>query len=139
MKSLGIRNNNPLNIRFSKHVTWKGQSGVHRGFCKFETMKLGYRAALLLLCNYYNKGYDTIHKIINRWAPPSENDTPAYIRYVSFASGVNPYVRIPDFYTLAQIALVMSIHECGSGIVTPEYREAFDDAYTDFDYPELKK
>lgn len=138
-QSLGIRNNNPLNIRYSKNIHWKGQNGVKKGFCTFESMKYGYRAALLLLCNYYNKGYDTIRKIINRWAPASENNTSAYIKYVSFACSVEPDVRISDFYTLTQIALVMSIYECGTGIVTMEYREAFNGACSDFNYPELKK
>lgn len=137
MQTLGIRNNNPLNIRYSKHVHWKGQTGVKKGFCTFESMKLGYRAGILLLCNYYNRGYDTIHKIINRFAPPTENNTQAYIKYVSAVSGVNPYVRIPNLYTLASVARIMSVYECGPSIASQDYRDAFEDAYTDYCYPDL--
>ncbi len=36
----------------------------------------------MLLVNYVKQGYDTIGKIITRFAPPSENDTEAYIAYV---------------------------------------------------------
>lgn len=76
---LGLRINNPLNIRFSIMNTWKGQIGFEKGFCKFDTLEHGFRAALVLLCNYHRKGYDSIEKIVTRWAPPSENNTKAYI------------------------------------------------------------
>lgn len=78
---LGLRINNPLNIRFSIMNTWKGQIGFEKGFCKFDTLEHGFRAALVLLCNYHRKGYDSVEKIVTRWAPPSENNTKAYITY----------------------------------------------------------
>ena len=88
MKTLGIRNNNPLNIRRGKSG-WKGEvrlgtppNGGDRGglFCRFESIEWGVRAALKLLRTYRDKYAATsIKEIITRWAPPTENNTAAYI------------------------------------------------------------
>ena len=53
-------------------------------FCQFETMEYGWRAAFYLLTRTYYHKYRlyTIRDIISRWAPPSENDTGAYIQNV---------------------------------------------------------
>lgn len=79
----GLRNNNPLNIR-STGVSWKGQCGVDQdGFCIFINRPYGYRAAFRILCSYrVLHGITTIKEIVNRWAPPSENNTKSYIQFV---------------------------------------------------------
>lgn len=82
----GARNNNWLNIRRNK-VVWMGMvlDGEDKSFCSFETVFWGLRAALVLLRTYYDKyGCDTIRKVIERWAPPSENDTNRYINQVVY-------------------------------------------------------
>lgn len=73
---------NPLNIRAGKNH-WNGQSGTYRGFCVFESVRAGGRASVKLLLNYIGKGYNTPYAIINRWAPPFENDTNKYVKFVS--------------------------------------------------------
>lgn len=82
-KPLGIRNRNPLNIRYNKQDLWLGMFGQESGFCKFKSFVWGYRAAFRLLKTYNDK-YQlfTIKDIIKRWAPPSENFTKIYIRNV---------------------------------------------------------
>lgn len=77
----GLRNNNPLNIVSSKSV-WKGQIGVdHAGFCVFESMYYGIRAAY-----YLSLKYVLVHKVknigafIRRWCP--DDTAPAYISFV---------------------------------------------------------
>lgn len=82
MKALGYRNLNPLNIRYNIMNHWKGQTGCNKGFCTFDSMEHGFRAAFVLLLNYVKRGYVTPTQIISRWAPESENDTAAYIRTV---------------------------------------------------------
>lgn len=76
---LGVRNNNPLNIRYSSSNNWLGQTGSNRGFCVFASPEYGFRAAAVLVRNYYKSGYTSISEIIRRWAPPTENDTKSYI------------------------------------------------------------
>ena len=51
-------------------------------------MSYGYRAAFVTLATYLSRSWNTIEKIISRWAPPSENNTQAYISTVVKYSGV---------------------------------------------------
>lgn len=76
--------NNPANIRFSKKNPWLGQyDKPYKGFCDFKTMFFGLRALAITLHTYFAKyRLFTVTNIINRYAPPSENNTPAYIAYV---------------------------------------------------------
>lgn len=82
-KPLGVRNRNPLNIRYNKCDLWLGMAGQESGFCKFKSFVWGYRAAFRLLKVYNDKyGLYTIRQLISRWAPPSENHTNNYIKMV---------------------------------------------------------
>ncbi len=59
-------------------------------------MAYGYRALIKLLQNYrklYN--LNTIAELINRWAPPTENKTSAYITRVCKEMQV-PSTYVPD-------------------------------------------
>lgn len=80
----GIRNNNPLNIR--KGSNWIGLSKhqTDPAFCQFDSMTYGLRAGLIIIRTYMHKyNLHSIHAIVSRWAPPSENDTNAYVKSVS--------------------------------------------------------
>lgn len=80
----GIRNNNPLNIR--RGCSWLGLSKnqTDPSFCQFDSMTYGLRAGLIIIRTYMTKyKLTTIHSIVTRWAPPSENDTNAYVKSVS--------------------------------------------------------
>ncbi len=115
----GLRNNNPLNIRLT-NTTWMGQlkPGTDKAFCQFEKMRYGYRAAFVLLHRYYTVwDCKTVRKIINRWAPPSENDTAAYVNNVCKLMEVSPDAPLPPIKTNPSvwISLVcaMGFVECG--------------------------
>lgn len=76
-----IYKNNPANIRSGSR--WLGLSGTRHGFCEFESLEFGLRALLYILFKYYYKyRLRSISSIISRFAPPSENDTSSYIRFV---------------------------------------------------------
>lgn len=93
----GIRNNNPLNIE--KGQKWRGLRDfpTDERFAEFQTMALGFRAAQRIMMTYYvNHECRTLNKIIRRWAPPSENNTKAYIDFVSKKTGIQPFVRLPN-------------------------------------------
>ena len=81
----GIRNNNPLNIRHNPRNKWKGlkKEQTDKAFCQFENMRMGVRAAFIIMINYVKQGYNTPRKIIRRWAPPSENNTEGYVNSVA--------------------------------------------------------
>ena len=95
----GLRNNNPLNIRKSRKTTWVGQSEKQedRAFVQFCSMAYGYRAAFKLLQNY-RVLHDcmTLRQYIQRWAPPVENNTDAYVSSVARTAGVNPDALLPS-------------------------------------------
>lgn len=128
----GIRNNNPLNIRRSK-TKWLGEVDkitvkeyepvertteiYDRTFCQFQTLEHGWRAAFLLLKKYINNyGLCTIEKMIQRWAPPSENATRNYINDVSFHSCIYPDTELEfsDMKSMLAIGAAMCICENGS-------------------------
>ena len=79
----GYRNNNPGNLRHGSK--WQGLSDFQtdKDFCQFTTMYYGIRAVDKLIYNYVSKGYNTISKIISRYAPACENNTKSYIAAVS--------------------------------------------------------
>ena len=96
--SLAAINHNPTNIRKSKY-NWEGKTdtpqklikeGRSTDFEAFVSDYYGLRAALVNLKNgYFSKGYNTVAKIIYRWAPPTENNTEGYINYVCKVMGVD--------------------------------------------------
>ena len=84
---IGMRNNNPGNLRPS-FPPWIGQTGSENNFCTFKDMSYGLRAMAIDLSNKIeNDGLDTISSIINKYAPPSENDTQSYIDAVVAGTG----------------------------------------------------
>jgi hypothetical protein len=85
---LGMRNNNPGNLR--NGIAWLGGSAGANGFVKFRDVSWGLRAMALDLSTKITKdGLNTISEIITKYAPPSENDTAAYIRAVAQDTGWN--------------------------------------------------
>jgi hypothetical protein len=82
---LGLRNNNPGNIRPGD--SWQGMIGTNSGFVVFENIGYGIRALGIDLRTKIGNGYNTIQLIITRYAPPSENNTQAYINSVVSSTG----------------------------------------------------
>jgi hypothetical protein len=110
---LGIRNNNPGNIRPGDN--WVGMIGTNKNFVVFKDIHHGLRALAVDLANKINKGYNTLAKIIARYAPPSENDTAAYIKAASYTSGFGadePLTANND--TLKRLMRAIVVHENGS-------------------------
>lgn len=88
----GIRNNNPGNIRKSGDA-WQGLADIQPDteFFSFADPVYGIRALAKILRNYRDRyGLNTVQGIINRWAPPVENNTDAYVRMVANKVGVAP-------------------------------------------------
>ncbi len=86
----GIRNNNPGNIRKGSKKIWLGEvwPSQDASFSQFMTMAYGVRALLIDLVNKHKNGYNTVQKIIFRYAPPTENYSARYAKYVADAMGL---------------------------------------------------
>lgn len=84
----GIRQNNAGNIR-NTSIVWRGEVTKDEEFEVFDTPENGLRALMKLILNYNRKyGLNTVQQIINRWAPPIENDTGSYQEHVAKVLGV---------------------------------------------------
>lgn len=92
----GVRNRNPCNLRRSRDP-WQGLAEEQDDdqFFTFKTAAFGIRAAARVLINYQDR-YDicTIRGIINRWAPPSENDTDKYIDTICQRTGLDADIKL---------------------------------------------
>jgi len=89
----GERINNPANIEKSANK-WQGlsadQSADNR-FATFVSAEYGIRALVKILHTYYyTYRLNTIQKMLNRYAPPVENNTNAYILAVAKSVGISP-------------------------------------------------
>lgn len=130
----GVRNCNPLNI--VRGIKWQGLRPVQTDprFCQFVSMQYGWRAALITLRNYISgrngkrQPFDTIEKIINRWAPPTENNTSAYVKSVATAVGIDMRTRVQwrDRVVICAIVKAMAYQECGRLFDIEEIYSVYD-------------
>ena len=104
--------NNPLNIRYNKANCWLGQIEPRKGFCQFKELFYGYRAAVLLVLRYFKFNVNTIRLVVSRWAPSIENNTDAYIRFVSKEMDKDPDTLLVE-QDIKPLILAMSRIEQG--------------------------
>lgn len=134
MEPRGIRNNNPLNIR--KGSNWKGErpNQKDRAFEEFQTMQYGIRAGFIILRKYitgYNgltSKFNTIEKIVRRWAPPTENATQRYIDFVAKDMGISPHQTIAfgNRSLMCKLVYAMIFVECGQRVDMDIVQSAYD-------------
>ena len=116
--SRGVRNCNPGNIRCSK-TRYKGERYPSRDseFKEFESMAYGYRAMFVLLDTYSRRyGLCTIRQMLNRYAPPSENFTEGYIRFVSEKTGIAPDEIVNSRAARDMVPIVAAMSQIEKGI-----------------------
>lgn len=114
----GLSNNNPGNIRISG-TRYQGeiQPSKDRAFKQFETMAYGYRAMFMLLYTYQKRhGLRTIRQMISRWAPPTENFTENYIRYVAQWSEIGADTRIDTLIESTMVPIVAAMSRMENGV-----------------------
>lgn len=123
--------NNPGNIRAGAGKFY-GEVDPVRGFRSFNSLTYGYRAMMKILQTYHNNdGLKTISQIVNRYAPPSDNNpTSAYAAFVAHSIGVDVNQDISKLlfnHALVDIVASMSNFEQG-GAFKNDY-EALEAAY----------
>lgn len=113
--SRGLRLNNPGNIRHSAANQWLGMSAIQpdESFVAFDEPRFGVRALGRILQTYERRGVHTIARLISTWAPPSENDTAAYVSHVSRTLHLSPDDAIDVSSYLPQLAAAIIKHENG--------------------------
>jgi hypothetical protein len=98
-----VRNNNP------------GAMMPGGKLATYPDMQTGLTALDNNLQSYGKQGINTISGVISKWAPPSENDTKAYIADVSQRLGIKPDQKIDLTNPLQRQALstAIALHENG--------------------------
>ena len=116
----GVRNNNPMNIKYSPSNDWEGQVGADDdGFVIFATPQAGMRAGNIILGNYGSShGIDTLEGIVNRFAPIEDNnDTASYMDFVSRGTGIG----VNEEIDLGNAEIREDIARSMAAIETPDY------------------
>lgn len=110
------RNNNPGNLNFAGQAGATLEEGSNARFAKFSSTAEGVSALAKQLQRYGERGLDTVSKIINKYAPSSENNTQAYIDALSKRLGVSGDQRLDlsDSTTLTGLIKGIARHEAGS-------------------------
>lgn len=109
-----VRLCNPGNVDRTT-IVWQGMSAIQDDprFIRFVAPQWGFRCMARILLGDFREGCTSVHELIDRWAPPVENDTSAYVTDV--ASRMN--VGIDETLALPQLLLPLlrsiSIHEGG--------------------------
>lgn len=128
--SRGYRNFNPGNIRQSD-VAYTGEVEPSKdpAFKQFRTMSYGYRAMFVLLHTYSVKYHlKTLRQMIERYAPPVENDTTEYVNFVSNRTKVADISTVDTMNERQMIPIVaaMARVENGSDPDMDEIRQGWD-------------
>lgn len=98
---LAYVNNNPGNLRYA------GQSGATQGeggFARFRNPLEGFKALINQVKLDASRNH-TLASFINKYAPPSENNTSQYLAQISQRLGLSPSTKISqiDAVTLAKL------------------------------------
>jgi hypothetical protein len=110
-----------------RHATiWQGMEqdqSTDSRFVVFSDPKWGIRAIGKIMLDYYRKhGCNTVRRIIDRWAPPSENNSGSYVNHVAemIGAGDDSVIDVTDADILEHITKAIIEHENG--------RVIYDDA-----------
>ena len=136
MMTRGLRNNNPGNIRLGS-FKYRGEvaRSSDRAFRQFESMAWGYRAMFVLLHTYALR-YQcrTLRDYISRYAPPSENNTEAYIRRVAYATHLTDRDELNTLSKPMMVQVVAAMSEVENGVAADidDVNDGWELFYADF-------
>jgi len=109
---LAYVNNNPGNLRFA------GQAGAvpgEGGFAYFPSPYAGYQALEKQMRLDADRGL-TLRQLIEKYAPPEENDTELYIQQMSEQLGVSESTKIDSIHT-GKLARAIMQKESGAQLI----------------------
>ena len=118
IQTRGERNNNPGNIDRTT-ILWQGMANdqsTDSRFIVFEAATWGIRALGKVLLGYYRvHGLNTVRGLIDRWAPPSENNSGAYVNHVAsqMGVGIDAPLTVDDPECLEGLCRAIIQHENG--------------------------
>ena len=116
--------NNPANLR-GFGIKWFGKNGFEKGFSTFSKLEYGITALHTDLTAKIKKGVNTIEKIIEMFAPRSENNTSAYIAFVVKQTKI-PKDKLLSYSDLYPIGVAIMKMESGYAITAERFRQIVD-------------
>lgn len=131
----GIQNHNPGNLEANQ--PWEGMigsAGPRNRFGVFKSNVWGFRAMFRNYISYYDKGINTITKIVNTWSPAADNIGPgdpdgtknvaAYIQALCSATKFEPddVISMKSWENASRLVYAQTIHECGQ--FSPAFTQA---------------
>lgn len=100
--TVSYRNHNPGNLRFSVF-----QAGERDGFAVFHSDFVGFFALMYDLWIKASgksstglKPESTLAEFVNTYAPPSENDSAAYLQFITLRTGFSADMMLKDLLAL---------------------------------------
>lgn len=116
------RNFNPGNLNYAGQKGATLESGPNARFARFGSMQEGIAALVKQLQRYGARGLDTIEKIINTYAPSSENNTGAYINRLAkdLGIGASTKLNLNDPNTMAGLVKGIAAHEAGRSYLSDQ-------------------
>lgn len=120
----GIRNNNPLNLEYRS--SQPGVTGSDGRFGRYQSMEDGLFAGATQILRWVDRGDTTLTALVTRWAPPSENNTTAYVQRVARETGLSPTAAINwrDPAVLGSVIQSMARVENGQDVDAEAVRRA---------------
>lgn len=109
------RNNNPGNIEAGSFATGQGALGSDGRFAIFPDIGTG-RSALSTLLTSRSYIALTIEQAMEKYAPPSENDTEAYTNFISTRVEVDASTHMSDLTPDQLSAFVDAIYHFEGGV-----------------------
>lgn len=95
------RDNNPLDLRHSPHSSHVGEDP--NGIGIIDTIADGWTDAERQLQIYAERGM-TLESMIAIFAPPTENDTGAYLEFVCNGLGMSPDAPVAQALTIPAVS-----------------------------------
>jgi len=122
--SIGLRQNNPGNIRLTRKDKWQESLPPEPGdaFVRFRAPQWGIRAIGKILISYDKRGITTPDAFARAWAPPTENDTQSYAEHIALGLGlvddkgkpqIYDYIDLDSFEVALPLVKTVIVHENG--------------------------
>lgn len=121
----GERLNNPGCIRRDS-TKWVGLASVQSDpdFFEFKSPEYGLRAIAKILQSYHAQGVKTLRAAVQRWAPPSENNTDAYVAAVCRECGIGADQEVDLSQILPKVMRAIVSHENGRCVYSEDQIQA---------------
>lgn len=95
-RSRAWRNQNPGNLRYRSGAAARRVGAIsidRQGFAIFPSEEVGWNVLVDFLTDAANRGR-TIQSVMTQYAPPHENNLPAYLNFIRRQTGLDPTSRL---------------------------------------------